>query len=268
MNEKPIGVFDTGAGGLATVRELKRLMPNENIIYLSDTARAPYGGHSKELITTNAVQGLEFLQVQGVKLLVSACGTVSTVLPETTVKRLSVPFLSTLLPCAQEACATSVHGVIGVIGATAAIRSSAFGKAIRNIRTDARVIGKACPLFLSLAESGVVQPESKLLRLAIEQSLEPLLREGIDTLILGSAHYSVLFAAISEVLNYGVTLIDSARVTARYVQSYLLKNSLQNESTAQPPVWMVTDAVQDFIESSKLYYGEEIKQSVKIVTLG
>ncbi|WP_312642761.1 glutamate racemase [Hydrogenoanaerobacterium sp.] len=267
MNSKPIGVFDSGVGGLATVRELQRLMPDETIVYLGDTARSPYGRHSKELICTNAMQGLDFLQKQEVKLLVAVCGTVSAVLPDSMTKKLSVPYINCLLPCAQEACATSVHGVIGVIGTTATVRSSAFGKAIRNIRTDARVIGKACPLLTPLAESGIVQPDNHLLRLAIRQYLESLLREGIDTLILGSAHYSLLFGAISEVLDYGITLIDSARVTARYVQSYLLQNNEQNEGKAKPTVWQVTDAPQDFKDISKLYYGEEIQQNVIQVKL-
>ncbi len=267
MNSKPIGVFDSGIGGLATVRELKRLMPNENIIYLGDTARAPYGCHSKELVSAHALQGLEFLQKQDVKLLVSSSGTVSTVLSDSAIKKLAVPYISILLPCAQEAWAMSVHGIIGIIGATAAVRSSTFGKAIRNIRTDARIIGKACPLFLTFAENGIVQPDNHLLRLAIKQYLEPLLLEGIDTLILGSPHYSLLFGAISEVLDYSITLVDCASVTARYVQSYLLQNNEQNEGEVKPTVWQVTDAPQDFIDVSKLYYGEEIQQNVKKVKL-
>ncbi|MBC8546261.1 glutamate racemase [Clostridiaceae bacterium NSJ-31] len=267
MNSKAIGVFDTGAGGLATVRELQRLMPGESIVYLADTARAPYGAHSRELITENAMRGLGFLQQQDVKLLVSACGTVSAVLPEQSVKKLSVPLVSTLLPCAQEACAMSASGVIGVIGATAAVRSSAFGKAIRNIRTDARVVGRACPLLLALAENGVTSADDPLVRLTIQRYLEPMLAEGIDTLILASAHYSVLFAAISEVFDYRVTLIDATAVTARYVQSYLLQNDMQNDGGVKPPVWYVTDLPQDFTDLSKLYYKCEITQNVKLVAL-
>lgn len=267
MNSKSIGVFDTGAGGLATVRELQRLMPKESIIYLGDTARAPYGSHSRGLIAQYAQRALQFLAGQPIKLLVSACGTVSTILPDSAAQKLGVPFLSLLVPCAQEACALSVQGAIGVIGTQAAIRSTAFARTVRNIRTDARVIGKACPLLNALAEAGVVQPENHLLRLAVKQYLEPLLREGIDTLILGSPSYSVLFSAISDVLGYDVTLVESASVTARHVQSYLVQNGLQNEEESRAPVWYVTDAPEDFKDQAKHYYGKELEQEVLQVTL-
>ena len=267
MGKKPIGIFDTGAGGLSTVRDLRRLLPNEDIIYLCDTARAPYGTHSKELIAKNTVQGLEYLQALDVKLLVCASATAGAVLPEAAIKKLTVPYISSLLPCAQEACATSVHGTIGVIGTSATIHSSSFGRAIRNIRTDARVIGKACPLLNTLAENGITEPSNMLLKLAIKTYLEPLLREGIDTLILGSSSYSVLFAAISEVFNYGVTLVDSAPVTAKYIESYLIKNNLQGDGTSGTVKWLVTDAPQAFIDISKIYYGDEIKEPVKAITL-
>ncbi|MEG0116353.1 MAG: glutamate racemase [Hydrogenoanaerobacterium sp.] len=268
MNNKPIGVFDTGAGGLSLVRELRRLMPNENIIYLCDTARAPYGGHSKELIASNTMQGLEFLQEHEVKLLICASGTAAAVLPEASVKRLSVPYISGLMPCAQEACAVSVHGTIGVIGSAATVHSLAFGRAIRNIRTDARVIGKACPLLVTMSENGMTDPKDLLLKLAIKTYLEPLLREGIDALILGSSHYSVLFSAISEVFDYGVTLIDSAHVTAKYIESYLMQNNLQNDEAGGVSHWLVTDAPQSLAELSKIYYGEEIREAIKEVKLG
>lgn len=267
MNNSSIGILDTGAGGLATMREIKRLLPGENTIYLGDTANAPYGSHSKELIAGRAARGLAFLQQQDVKLIVSTSGTICTALPATVTKGLSVPFINTLLPCVQEACALSVHGVIGAIGDTATIRSSVFGKTVRSIRTDARVIGKACPLFVPLAENGALRSDNHLLRLAIKQYLEPMLGDGIDTLILGSPHYSVLFAAISDVLGYDVTLIDAATVTARFVQSCLLQNSMQNDGKTLPPKWFVTDAPEDFMELSKLYYGEEIKQNVIQVNL-
>lgn len=268
MNNGSIGILDSGAGGLCVARELHRLMPDETVIYLGDTANAPYGGHSKELVASNAARALAFFQQTDVKLIISTSGTISTVLsllPDA-LKKVSVPFISTLLPCAQEACALSVHGVIGVVGATTAIRTAAFGKTIRNIRTDARVMGKACPLLTPIAESGAVGADNHLLRLAVKQYMESLLGEGIDTLILGSPHYSVLFGAISDVLGYGVTLIDCASVTARYVQSYLVQNDMLGGSAAGSQ-WYVTDALQDFIELSKLYYGKEIKQEVKQIKL-
>lgn len=267
MNKKPIGIFDTGGGGLSTVRELRRLMPSEDIIYLCDTARAPYGAHGKELIAANTLEGLNYLQAQDVKLLVSVSGTASALLPEGDAKKLTTPYISGLLPCAQEACATSVHGTIGVIGSPATIHSLAFGRAIRNIRTDARVIGKACPMLNALAESGITEPSSLLLKLAIKTYLEPLLREGIDTLILGSSQYSVLFTAISEVFDYGITLIDSAPVTAKYIESRIVQSDLQSDAGTGGTKWLVTEAPQSFIEKSKIYYGEEIKGDVKAVKL-
>lgn len=253
MDNRAIGIFDTDGGGLAAVRELSRLMPSESILYLCDTANAPYGGQSKELIAQNARRGLAFLQSLDVKLLLCACGTASAILADSAAKAPPTPLLTVLLPCAQEACAASVNGKIGLIGTPAAVRSGAYGRAVRNIRTDARVIGASSPLLDSFAESGCT-PEPTLLQSTIAQYLEPLLREGVDTLILSSLAYVPLFGAISEATQYNITIIDPALAAARSVQTTLLQSSAQSEGPAAPPVWYVTDSGKDFAQTAAHFW--------------
>ena len=148
MDQRAIGVFDSGLGGLTTVRELRRLLPEEHIIYFGDTGRVPYGSRGREIIRKYAVQDIRFLRRFDVKIIIAACGTVSSVITPEIVESAGVPFSGVVLPAAQAACAASTNGRIGVIGTAATLRSGAYGRAIRGIRPDAHTFGNACPLFV------------------------------------------------------------------------------------------------------------------------
>ncbi|MCL2033666.1 MAG: glutamate racemase [Oscillospiraceae bacterium] len=233
MNNKPIGVFDSGVGGLTAVRELKKLLPDENIVYFGDTGRNPYGTRSKNTIIKYAKQAVRFLMKHDVKAVIAACGTVSTVLDEKAALDIlgkDMPYTGIVLPATRTACAMSAGGRIGVIATTAAIRSGAYGRAVRAISPSAKVFGNACPLLVPLVENGMIGVDNKISRLVLEMYLRPLMKEEIDTLILGCTHFPLLYDLINDVLGYDVTLIDPCVSAVAELKTGLTKQGMLNES--------------------------------------
>lgn len=221
MDNRAIGVFDSGLGGLTAVKELHNLLPNENIVYLGDTGRVPYGSRSRETIIKYAQQDIDFLLKKEIKMVVAACGTVSSTLPKEISGKLPVPYVDIVMPAAQEACALSSRGRIGVVGTNATLKSNAFGRAMRGIRGDIKVYGNPCPLLVHLVENGMVEPDNEITTLAVKMYLEPLMKENIDTLILGCTHYPLLTEIIADIMGPGVTLIDSGAAAARVLRQTL-----------------------------------------------
>ncbi len=269
MDNRAIGVFDSGLGGLTVVKELHKILPNENIIYLGDTGRIPYGSRSRETIIKYAKEDIDFLLGKDVKMIVAACGTVSSTLPKEISDNLGVPYADVVLPSAQEACAMTARGRVGVVGTAASMRSNAYGKTIRNIRQDVRVFGNACPLLVHVVESGLIQPDNQIARLAVEMYLKPLVEEKIDTLILGCTHYPILYDIFNELLNYDVTLIDPGKCTARYVKTVLSNKGLLCDREAEGSTeYNVTDQPSGFEQTASIFLGEPVKDSVNWVQLG
>lgn len=259
MDNRPIGVFDSGVGGLTTVRELHRLLPGESIVYFGDTGRVPYGTRSRETIRKYAAQDIRFLMRHDVKAIVAACGTVSANFLEKDVRDLGadVFFTEVVWPATRRACALSAQGRIGVIATPAAIRSGAYGKAVRSIAPGAKVFGNACPLLVPLAENGMTGKDCQIARLTLEMYLKPLIAEGIDTLILGCTHYPLFFDLIGDVLEYKVTLIDSGAAAAKAVQAALLERGLLAGEPHEPVTeYYVTDAVEGFREVARHFLGD------------
>ena len=268
MDNRPIGVFDSGLGGLTVVKELHRLLPNENIVYLGDTGRVPYGTRSRETIIRYAQQDIDFLLKKDIKMIVAACGTVSSTLPREISSALPIPYVDIVLPAAQEACAMSARGRIGVVGTNATLKSNAFGRAMRNIRSDIHVYGNPCPLLVHLVENGMIEPDNQITNLAVQMYLEPLMKEDIDTLILGCTHFPILYEIFNRLLDYKVTLIDPGRCAAKYVQSILLKRSMTAEqTTAGETEYNVTDEVESFDKTASIFLGEKIGRNVHRVEL-
>ena len=174
MDNRAIGVFDSGLGGLTAVKELHNLLPNENIVYLGDTGRVPYGSRSRETIIKYAQQDIDFLLKKEIKMVVAACGTVSSTLPKEISGKLPVPYVDIVMPAAQEACALSSRGRIGVVGTNATLKSNAFGKAMRSIRGDIKVYGNPCPLLVHLVENGMVEPDNEITTLAVRLILQTM----------------------------------------------------------------------------------------------
>lgn len=215
----PIGVFDSGIGGLTVLRALRRRLPFESTVYLGDTARVPYGPKSPDTVRRYAAEAADFLLGEGIKLLVVACNTATArALPHLSAS-LPLPVIGVVEPGAREAARRSASGRIGVIGTQGTIASGAYEEAILAARPEATVEGLPCPLFVSLVEEGWTDGE--VARLTAERYLEPLLERGIDTLVLGCTHYPLLRPLLQEVTGPSVTLVDSAEATAEVVEEEL-----------------------------------------------
>lgn len=265
MDNRAIGVFDSGLGGLTAVRELRRLLPAEDIIYFGDTGRVPYGSRGKEVITRYAHQDIRFLQGHNVKMIVCACGTVSSVLGKELTVEAPLPSTGVILPAAQAACARSTNGRIGIIGTTATVRSGALAKAIRTIRPDARIFGNACPLLVPIAENGLAN-DNPIAREAVAMYLAPLKAEGIDTLVLGCTHFPLFYDLIDRYFDYQVNLVDSGREVAHFVHSFLTEQSLLNRDACPGRCdFYVSDDVEGFIPTAELFLGDKIAQQVQRV---
>lgn len=265
MNNAAIGVFDSGVGGLTCVKELSRLMPNENIVYLGDTARVPYGTKSKELIAQYGRQDIRFLEQHNVKMVLVACGTVSSVLMTTPIfEGTSITeFSGVIYPAVHAACAATQNKRIGVIGTPATIRSGCYGKAIREMKPDIKVFGKACPMFVPLVENGYTSADSQVSRLIAQEYLEVMLKEKVDTLILGCTHYPMLKDVISEVMGDEVRLISSGAEAAKHAQKILAYNDelCDREENGMLELYC-TDSVELFSENADAFLGKN--KNIKI----
>lgn len=219
MSWKAIGIFDSGVGGLTVLKEVMKALPQEDTIYLGDTARVPYGTKSPETVTRYSMEIAAFLVRRDIKLLIVACNTASAFSLEALKQNFSIPIVGVIEPGARRAASTTKTGKVGVIGTEGTIRSSAYTKAIKRINPKIEVITRACPLFVPLAEEGWVHNE--VAHRTAEIYLGGLKNEGIDTLVLGCTHYPILKETIAETMDDGVQLVDSAEETARTVAAIL-----------------------------------------------
>lgn len=268
MNNNAIGVFDSGLGGLTCLKELNKLIPNENVIYFGDTARLPYGTRSRETISEYARQDIAFIQSHNVKLIIAACGTVSSVLGSGVNAVEDTPFTGVLLPAAQTACGRTRNGKIGVIGTEATIRSGAYGKAIRGIRHDISITGVACPLFVPLVENGFTNRDNAVTRLVIEQYLAPVKREGVDVLILGCTHYPIIREAISDYMGDGVEIISSGEEAAKFAYNMLTANNMLAEREENGVnTYYTSDSVELFEENAHAFLKEGLNGEVHKVSI-
>ena len=266
MNNNPIGIFDSGIGGLTVTREIIKLMPNESIIYLGDTARVPYGPRSKEVITKFALEMVNFLLRRKVKFLIVACNTISAVAYEE-IKRLSpVPILGVLKPAVAKAAKVSKNGKIGVIGTVGTIKSNAYGKLLKSFRPDAQIFSCACPLFVPLAEEGLNHHQAT--KLVAKEYLGDLISKRVDTLILGCTHYPLLLDTIKETIGDGVIIIDSSRPTAQMLKERLKEADLLNKRGKASYHFFVTDAPERVFKVASRFFGEKINGRLKKINLG
>lgn len=221
MDQRPIGVFDSGLGGLTAVREMRRLMPSENIIYFGDTSRVPYGGRSREILLKYARQDVHFLRSFDIKALLVACGTVSSnVLPELQ-RESDLPILGVVEPACRRALAATRSKRVGLIATAASVRSGAYERTLAAMDGDVTVIARACPLFVPLVENGRYRVGDCVIETVAREYLEPLKAEGIDTLIMGCTHYPLLEEVVAQVMGPGVTLVDSGAQAARQLKDSL-----------------------------------------------
>ena len=245
----PIGVFDSGIGGLTVAAALQNLLPSENIFYLGDTARVPYGGKSRRTVERYSIEIGGLLLAERAKIIVVACNTASALAVPRMKEMFKVPVQGVVAPGAEAAVASTKNKTIGVIGTRATIASGAYEHAINSLDADIRVISVACPLLVPLIEEGMF--EDKVTDLMLTRYLAPLLSAGIDTLVLGCTHYPLLREAIARTAGPGVTLVDSAENCALAVKALLEKNTLN-----APPERLgkldvaLTDATERFLRTA------------------
>lgn len=267
MNDRAIGVFDSGIGGLTVVSELNRLMPSEDIIYLGDTARLPYGTRSKETILKYAAEDAQFLLSHNIKMLIAACGTVSSVIGSESLSP-GIPFTGVLLPAAQAACSVTNNGRIGIIGTQATIRSGSYGKAIKTIRPGTYIVGNSCPLFVPLVENGYTGKDCEITRLAAEEYLKPMRDDGVDTLILGCTHYPLLKDIIAGIMGCNVTLISPGEETAKQAETMLLsQNLLRDSEHTGKNTYYVTDSAEQFAANASAFLKSRVSGDVTKISV-
>lgn len=252
IDSRPIGVFDSGVGGLTVFRALERALPGESLVYLGDTARVPYGTKSAETVTRYALEAAQFMRAQDVKLMVVACNTASAVALDALNETLRRPVVGVIEAGARQALAVTRNGKIGVIGTRATIGSAAYSRAIAELG-DAEVIVAACPLFVPLAEEGWV--DDAVAEAVAERYLESFREANIDTLVLGCTHYPLLKDVIGRVMGDAVTLVDSAEAVAATVAG--LADTGDSETATRQ--FYVTDAPAPFQEVAERFLGRKIE---------
>ena len=261
-NGFPIGIFDSGIGGLTVFKELSAMLPCEDILYLGDTARVPYGTRSAETVARYSFECTDFLVSKQIKVLVVACNTVSAISLNDIRNRVAIPVIGVIEPGARAAVAATKNRKIGVIGTEATIKSSAYFSAIRDLDDAAEIFGLACPLFVPLVEEGWT--EGEIARLVAEKYLVALKDKGIDTIVLGCTHYPLMKEVIRDVMK-GVSIIDSAVETGKALMGVLSEGPLLNMSNAAGThKFFVTDSAEKFVAVGERFLGREIREIEKI----
>ena len=270
MEKQPIGVFDSGLGGLTAVKRLAELLPREYIVYLGDTARVPYGSRSQETILRYAREDARFLLSHEIKAMLVACNTVSSSALEVITPEIPVPVFGVIEPPAARAAVLTKNGKIGVIGTAATVRADAYRAAIGRIEPSVEVVSVACPLFVPLVENGRTAADDVAVRAIAQDYLQQLIDFGADTVILGCTHYPLLADAIAQTLGEGVTLVDSGAVTAETVASKLETLGLL---TPTPPKadapgrrrFYVTDSTADFAAQASRFLESDVFGNIEQV---
>jgi len=268
--QKPIGVFDSGIGGLTVVKRLASTLPNENIIYFGDTARVPYGSKSNSTVIEYSIQDTRFLLQKNVKAIIVACNTASSIAIPDLRKIFDIPIIGMIEPGSRMALKKSRNNKIGVIGTRATVNNLAYSSEIKKMNDNAEVFEKPCPLFVPLAEEGWVNHKATF-EIA-EEYLRELRSLGIDTLVLGCTHYPILSEVIQKVIGSSVTLIDSGVASSELIKSQLEKLDLLSDAvTVGSQEYYVSDIPVKFKEVAELFLGKEIdhvhKVDLEVLTL-
>ena len=263
----PIGVFDSGVGGLTVAREIMRNLPKEDIVYFGDTARVPYGSKSKDNIIRYSRQIIHFLQTKGVKAIVIACNTASALALDTVKDEFDIPIIGVVEPGARAALAVTENKKIGVIGTEATVRSSMYEKIIKGINPEVSVISKACPLFVPLVEEGF--KKHQVTDEIIDYYLASMKKSDVDALILGCTHYPLLRSKIREYVGEKITLVNPAYETAMDLKRILIEMEMENpdiEGDHGSYSFYVSDAADKFKQfaNSILPYDIETTKQINI----
>jgi len=268
MDNRAIGIFDSGLGGLTMVKKLLELLPNEDVVYLGDTGRVPYGSRSVDTIIKYAGQDAEFLALHNIKTMIVACNTVCSVAMDKLTDTYDMPIYEVITAPAVAAAKNTKNGKIGVIGTAATIRSESYKSALSKISGDLEVYMAACPLFVPLVEEGFTSADNEIAFRVAEQYLKSLKESAVDTLILGCTHYPLLSDVISGVMGEAVKLIDSGAETAQLVAKNLQQQSLLSDTPSGNGIkYFVTDSIEGFSERASRFLRADIRGKVQQVTI-
>lgn len=260
MKNRPIGIFDSGVGGLTVVKQMFKRLPDESIVYLGDTARVPYGTKSPETIKRFSIENADFLLRFNVKLIVVACNTASSTSMEELIRHVNVPVVGVIRPGAKKAVTVTRNNRIGVIGTYTTIKSKAYVREIKGISPKIDVTSKPCPLFVPLVEEGWLREKATFT--IAEKYLASFRRKGIDTLVLGCTHYPLLKPVIGKVMGGKVKIIDSASSVADEAHTILMSmGELADKGKRPSHKFFATDAVENFVRVGERFLGAKINRA-------
>lgn len=265
MDRRAIGVFDSGLGGLTAVKRLRELAPQEDIVFFGDTARVPYGNRTPETISAYAQQDISFLLAHDVKMVVAACGTVSSALPADIIARVPVPYVSVVQPAALAAAAATRNKKVGVIGTVVTVQSGSFVRALAAADPAIAVVQNACPLFVPLVEAGYTGRDCDITLMAAQEYLAPLQEAGVDTVILGCTHYPLLADIIADIMGDAV-LVDSGFETAKQALAQLQVSDSLNDSGGRAAFY-TSDNPDGFTPLAELFLGGDLQDAVHYAPL-
>ena len=267
MDQRPIGVFDSGSGGLTAVREIRSILPSENIIYFGDTSRVPYGSRSAEILLRYARQDVGFLRSFDIKAVAVACGTVSTTaLPQLRAEN-SLPILGVVEPSCRRAVSVTRNRRVGLIATAASVRSGAYERTIAALDPEITVISKACPLFVPLVENGRFRAGDPVIETVAREYLTPLRDTGIDTLILGCTHYPLLAEVIGGIMGPAVTLVDAGAEVARALRQELTDRNALADRPCGTTTRYASDRPEDFGLLAGTFLGRPLDEAVRPVDI-
>ena len=268
MDMRPIGVFDSGLGGLTAVRSLRQILPEENLIYFGDTARVPYGGRSKETLLKYARQDVRFLRSFDLKAILIACGTVSTTSLEILQTENDLPIVGVVEPTCRRALLVTNNKKVGMIATLASVRSGAYEAMLRKLDSEVEVFCKPCPLFVPLVENGRFQRGDIVIETVAREYLEPLKEAGVDTLILGCTHYPLLMEVVADIMGPEVTLVSAGEESAFELKRMLKADGLRaDESRQGESEFYVSDRPEDFERIASVFLQEDLHHAARRIDI-
>lgn len=268
MDKRPIGVFDSGLGGLTAVRSLKKILPEEDLIYFGDTSRVPYGGRSRETILKYARQDVRFLRSFDLKAILIACGTVSTTSLQTLKAENDLPMVGVVEPTCARAAAVTKNKRVGMIATQASVRAGTYKTTLAELDPDIQVFAKACPLFVPLVENGRFHKGDVVIETMAREYLDPMRETGIDTLILGCTHYPLLTEIITGVMGPGVELVSAGEESAFELKRMLKAQGLRNDETRHgDATYYVSDRVESFEETASWFLQEDLRHGANQIDI-
>ncbi len=266
MDNRPIGVFDSGLGGLTVVKEIKKLLPKEKIVYLGDTARVPYGTRSKETIIEFAIEDVNFLLKNNVKCVVIACNSVSSVASDILKQKFKIPIFDVISPTCEYVAKKVGVRKIGVIGTSATIKSNTYKNSINKLNNKIDVFQNKAPLLVPLVEEG--EGKSFFAYQIVEKYLKPLINKNVEIVILGCTHYPILLPVINKILSNKIEIIDPAKFVSKYLKAYLKeRNLLSDGKMSFVDFFAVTDLTDGFLGQLKIFFPKYSKSNLVKVSL-